>query len=42
MDKEMEGGDDENRFKRRQTHRLGHMYVSFFILFAFFDVLLYI
>ena len=29
MDKEMEGSDDENGPKRRQTCRLGHRYVSF-------------
>ena len=41
MDKEMEGGDDENGFKRRQTHRLGHMYVSF-LSYSHFLILLYI
>ena len=29
MDKEMEGGNDENGPKQRQTCRLGHRYVSF-------------
>ena len=29
MDKEMEGSDDENGPKQRQTCRLGHRFVSF-------------
>ena len=29
INKEMEGSDDENRPKRRQTCRLGHRFVSF-------------
>ena len=29
INKEIEGGDDENGPKRRQTRRLGHRYVTF-------------
>ena len=42
MDKEMEGSDDENGPKWRQMRRLGHRYVSFYLIRIFWCFIVYI